>query len=1133
MYKNFTAKICMPSASSGCIQKFLRMMKITFFLLITTLIQVSAAGFAQKVTFTQKAVTLKQVFNKINEQTGYNVFCSSKLIKNSQKLDVNFNETPLEDVLSICLKGFSLTYSIEEKTIIIKEKEKPFFNSIINAIDVRGRVVDQKGQPLPGVGIKLKGTSVGSVTNSDGYYSIKLPNDNGTLIFSFVGFDSQEISVNSRSQIDVTLQETPSKLNEVVVIGFGTQKKITLTGAISSVGFADLVKSPNASVANTLAGRVTGLTSVQYSGLPGADDPRIYVRGIGSLTESNSSPLVLVDGVERSFSQLDPNEIETVTVLKDASATAVYGIRGANGVVIVTTKRGTEGTPTITMSSSAGLQAPTMLLDFADSYTYAINYNKAQLNDNPNANLKFSSEAIEAFRTNSDPLIYPNTDWRKMMLKPSAFQMQENINVSGGTKNVKYFVSLGYLNQDGLFNTFDLDYDYNFNYKRYNYRANIDIDVSKTTKISLITGGRSEVRNQPWFSNAPGLDLGALFRDINWAPPYSGAGIVNGKRIGSSTKYISGSKYDGLALSYGKGVNNMLGNILNFDIAVDQKLDFITNGLLFKIKAANNSRYDHNKGRSSSRAYYEPWRMKDIDPNAPNGNTIILKKIGADGLLGYSESFAKARDWYLEGSLSYRRDFGPHHVSSLLLYNQSKRYYPSVNIDIPLGYVGLAARATYDYKNKYLLDLNMGYNGSENFAIGNRFGLFPALSLGWILTEEKFMKSIPFINYLKLRGSYGVVGNDRQGNNRFLYLADSYSPNSGGYNFGTDVPTNQITAAEGRVGNPDVSWETARKQNLGLDMNLFEGKFGLSVDVFNEHRNNILTTRQTVPGFIAMNLPALNIGEVKNRGYEIEVKWNDNIRDLGYFISSNMSFSRNKVIFKDEISKKYDYLLETGQRVNQPFGYVFDGFWSENDVTRLSDFPNHLIMPKPGDMRYKDLNNDGKIDTYDIQPIGFPDYPEYIFGSTFGLNFKNFDLNMLWTATKNVSRLLSGTYRLAFGPTLDHALMQYMADGQWTPENAATATHPRMTLTGVSNNTRTSDFWQKDGSYIRLKNAELGYSFNTAALKRFGITGLRAYINGYNLLTFDKVKIIDPEASGAVGEYPIMKIYNMGVNINF
>ncbi len=998
---------------------------------------------------------------------------------------------------------------------------------------VRGTVTDETGQPLPGVTVVVQGTSVGTVTNDDGEYSITVPNE-AVLLFRFVGMETREVEVGNRQNIDVELQSTMMDLQEVQVVAYGQQKKVSITGAITSVDSDELLKSPTASVANSLAGKVTGLSSIQFSGQPGADDPTIYVRGVASLSEGRSQPLMIVDGVERSFMQLDANEIESISVLKDASATAVYGVRGANGVIIVTTKRGEIGKAKISASFSTGMQQPTRLLNFADSYTYGMRYNESQMNDDPSLtenDLMFSPQALNAFQTGSDPIIYPNTDWVDYILKPTAMQYKGNVNISGGTKKVKYFVSVGVLSQDGLFKTFDSQYDYNFSHNRYNYRTNLDVDVTETTKVSLTAGGRVGVTNEPNAKDG----MNQLFRLIYWSVPYSGPGIVDGKYLVSNNDYIPMQKKDGLDPFYGRGFTNRLNNTLNFDIDVVQDLKFITKGLRFRTKIAYNTSYSHSKVRNSSVASYLPYYRKDVDEDAAADDmTIVYRKSGSEGNLGYYENYGKGRNWYMEAGFNYNQTFGNHNVGGLVLYNQNKVYYPSQFREIPTGLVGLVGRATYDYKTKYLLDINIGYNGSENFIRERRFGFFPAFSAGWIVSEEAFFGGVPFVDYLKIRASYGLVGNDKIGGDRFLYLPDSYNASSGGYNFGTDNPTNQTAASEGQIGNPFVTWETARKQNIGVDVKFFEGKLGVNFDYFLENREDILTYRGTVPGYVAYELPAVNIGEVENKGFEVETRWNQKVNGaLRYWVNLNVSHAKNTIIFMDEVPQNEDYLYRTGHAVSQPFGYIFDKFFSESDIGDES-IPNHQYDLQPGDMVYKDLNDDGAITQDDQQPIGHPQYPEYTFGANLGFQWKNLDLSMSWAGATLTSRMLGETYRVAFGATQDRSLLQYMADGRWTPETANEATYPRMTLIGQNNNTKNSDFWLRDASYLRLKNMEIGYNFSSSFLKRFGISNLRTFLNGYNLLTFDSLDITDPESrTGSNSAYPLTKVYNVGFKLDF
>lgn len=1007
-------------------------------------------------------------------------------------------------------------------------------------LQVSGTVTDEKGLPIPGVNIAVKGTTNGVNSDLDGKFKIAV-NAKAVLEFSSIGFDSKTVLVNGKTVLNIQLSSGSTGLEEVVVVAYGKQKKISVTGALSALSGEQLSRSPSANIANTIAGQMTGISTVQFSGRPGADDPQIFIRGLASLSEANSQPLIIVDGVERPFTGLDPDEIETFTILKDASATAVYGVRGANGVVIVTTKRGKSGKASITAGYSAGLQEPTRLLDFADSFTYATIHNRASLSDNPLLTpneLKFTPQVLENFRTGANPILFPNTDWLKYILKPTANQSRANVSVSGGNDNVRYFASIGALSQDGLFRTFDTNYDYNFSFQRYNFRTNLDIDVTKSTKIGVTVGGQIGIRNEPRTNSG----INQLFREIYWSQPFASPGIIDGKYIlaGGGDFYIPGNKKDPLSSYYGLGFSNILQNRLNFDMDLVQQLKFIP-GLNFKTKFAYNTTYTHTKTRATSIMRYIPFFLRDIDPTAPrDSEEIVFRTTSANGNLSYAESQDKERDWYFEAGLNYNQKFGSHNFGGLLLYNAQKVFYPNdtsgnptTNQDIPRGLVGIAGRITYDYDSKYSVDFNVGYNGSENFAPGKRFGVFPAFSAGWVASREKFMESAKFIDFLKFRFSYGLVGNDRIGGNRFLYLPNSFNANSGGYSFGTDNPTNQLGATEGIIGNPDVTWETALKRNIGVEMKFLKNQLGIVLDVFDENRTNILTNRGTVPEFVGFILPAVNIGEVQNRGYEIELNWNQKVnRNLSYRVNLNISHSKNKIVFVDEVPRSQPYLFRTGNPVNQPFGFIFDRFYSSTDTA--ASVPNHNYILQPGDMVYKDLDGNGLIDADDVRAIGFPAYPEYVYGLNTGFQYKGFDFNMSWVAATNTSRLLDESLRTPFGTNGERSLLQYMADEAWTPETAATATFPRITFAGSVNNSRSSDFWLRDASYIRLKTLEMGYDFKGSSLRKAGLSNFRLYFNANNLITISKLDITDPESrTGAIQEYPLTKLYNLGVRLNF
>lgn len=1000
-------------------------------------------------------------------------------------------------------------------------------------VTVSGVVKDDMGEPVIGAGVLVKGTTSGTITDIEGHFSFRADDLNGTLVVSFVGMDTQEIPMKGKRTFEVVLMPSNNLLEEVQVVAYGSQKKVTLTGSISSVNTDELLKVPTASIGNMLSGVLSGVSSVQSSGQPGGDDPDVFIRGISTLNATNAKPLYLVDGVERSFFQIDPNEIENITILKDASSTAVFGVRGANGVIIVTTKRGKEGKAKISASFSYGIQAPTRMPEFVNSYDYATYLNEAYTNDGKDP--KFTPESVEAFRTHSNPILYPDTDWMDLLFKSSAPQSQGNVNISGGTSRVRYFISMGMLNQKGFFKNHDTRYDANFNYNRYNYRANLDVDFTKTTLVAINLGGRVEKRNFP----RSGDDMNQLFRRIYWATPFSGPGIVDGKWIKGNSQYLPVGLSDGLGNIYGRGFGSKTTNVVNLDLALTQKLDFITKGLQFKIKIAYNSSFDHNKDRGTSIESYQPWYRKDVTwmehPAGSDPDEIVYIQEGEAGLIGYGESFGKARDWYAEASFDWKRDFDKHHLGALVLYNQSKAYYPDSDYPgIPRGYVGLVGRVTYDYDNKYLIEGNVGYNGSENFAPGHRYGLFPAVSGGWVLTQEEFLKDNPIINFLKIRGSYGIVGNDRYhpyNNNfmdRFLYLPNSYFI-GGGYQFGTGTSWSP-GAYEKSFGNSGLSWEKSAKQNYGIDFSLFDQKLSGSIDYFYEKRTDILAKASTDPAIHAMNLPVLNLGIVSNKGVELNLKWNHKIEKIRYWANLNLSYAKNKIVYQDEVPSEYKYTLRTGHPVGQPFGLIVRGLYHEG----MEDVADHSYLLKEGDVVYKDLNDDGKIDDNDKMAIGYPSYPLLNAGLTLGFEYKGFDFSMLWVGATKTSRVLQETFRKPLGDTDDRSLMLHQFQDRWTPETAATAKLPRPTIDGAKNNYRDSDLWVKDASYLRLKNIEIGYNFRLPFMPKIGMETMRVFMTGYNLLTLDKLKISDPESmSSGVPQYPVMRVINFGLNVSF
>lgn len=1020
-----------------------------------------------------------------------------------------------------------------------------------NLLKVQGLVTDEQNEPLIGVTVQIQNKSKGTVTDADGNYVLPGVPKGSTLVFTYVGYKPQQVKVMSSTHNIIMLADN-KQLDELVVIGYGQQRKVTLTGSVSNVDGKELLKSPAASLGNALSGKLPGMQSVQYSGVPGGDDPVIRIRGVG--TFNSAEPLVLVDGVERGFSQIDPNEVQDISILKDASATAVFGVRGANGVILVTTRHGQVGKPRITLTASAGLQQISKFLEPASSYEYATAYNHAQTVEGvAEDGLKFSQEAIRHWKDMDMPTVYPSTNWFKYLMNDHAWQEQYNVNVTGGTERVRYFVSVGMLDQNGLFKTFNQGKDANFKYRRYNFRTNLDIDFSKWNTLSIGIGGRIGRRNS--IGNGEYNGQSGLFGVeglLNNGTPMSGYGLDSqGRRIVSDPDLVGAVGSDGLGLIYQHGYTIQRENVVNLDLQYKLKLDFITKGLDFRIKGSYNSDYTQQKARTTGDGIKYKATIAEGEYEADGSPKIVYVRQGDTWPLGYSEARWGGRNWYAESSLNYARKFGDHNVTALLLYNESKNYYPGgIYNSIPRGYVGMVARATYDYQTKYLLDLNMGYNGSENFAKGKRFGFFPSASVGWIASSEKFWKPISkIVTYLKIRGSIGKVGND-QGVGRFLYLPGTwqfYNNNGGAWwtndrtgNFGTANGSFMPGARESSNGNPDVTWETAVKQNYGFDARFLNDRLSLGVDLYWEDRKNILVSNETtVAGISALKPNSINYGRVKNHGYEITLRRADKIGQVDYSISPAVAYSRNKVVEMAEVKKEFDHMYHRGHPVGQPFGYEFFEFYVPGKTEEHykaqygTDMPDQQITLRPGDCVFVDLTGDGKVDANDVHAIGYSDIPEYTGSVNATLNWKGLDFSMTWVGAAHVNRQLSSFYTPAFGTGNQSMLNKWVYDNSWTEDNP-NAILPRISLekSAREHNGALSAQWMVDASYIRLKNLEIGYSFHIPGLK---INSIRVYANGYNLLTFTSFKANDPEAQAGYGStrYPMTRVYNFGMNINF
>lgn len=1061
---------------------------------------------------------------------------------------------------------------------------------------IKGNVVDENNEPVIGATVLVMGgqNTQGTVTDFDGNFSINVK-PGQKLKITYIGYD--EAIVVAKQGMKVQLKVSAGvELQGIEVVAYGVQKKVTVTGAISSVKSEDLVRTSVGSVNNVLGGQLSGVTTVQYSGEPGSDAAEIFVRG--KATWGDSAPLIQVDGVERSMADIDPNEIESVTVLKDASATAVFGVRGANGVVLITTKRGAEGKAKISVSTSWTALSPTKMVEQASSYEYANFYNQMSYNDYlQRANVavangtygsvdaymaeyafapSFSDAIIQKFKDGSDPIRFPNTRWADYIMKDITLQQQHNLNISGGTDRVKYFISAGYYSQDGLFKEFDRGYNYGYQYQRFNYRGNLDLKATKTTTLSFNVAGNVNDADKPY----TGQGSGGMIKNIYYATPFSSPGIVDGKMVYCTTDYTDGLNLPFLGGSgmayYGNGFMQTNVNKLQMDLVLDQKLDFITKGLSAKIKGSYNSAFTVNKQGNCGVATYNPLVQYDEAGNVilnPDGTPyIVYRQNGNDTDPSYSYGQGKSRDWYLEGSINYSRTFGKHTVNGLLLYNQSKQYYYSGSSypDVPRSYVGLVGRVTYDYANKYLAEFNVGYNGSENFAPGRRFGTFPAGSIGWIASEEKFWKPISkVVSFFKLRASWGLVGNDKTIDAiRFMYLADPYVTGSWGlitnclsnpldtygYLFGnaqsgTVSGTSGIAGAyESAKNNPDISWEKAFKQDYGFDINFFDDKIRATFDYYREHRTDILVRDYTVPSTIGFTMPYTNAGETKSWGWEVSLSYNDKIgKDFRFWSKLNLSYNQNEIIEMKETPQKNEYMLSRGHRIGARSMYQFWKYYegeqtkAEYEQTFGTPFPTQLVANlQPGDCVYVDLDHDGKIDQNDMtRDNGFTDDPEYMAGLTFGFSWKRLTFNAQFTGAWNVSRYITDVFRQPFfcsSNTTQGGLLSYHVNDTWTPgsNEDPNALYPRATWSNAVQNYAGSDLWEKDAKYLRLKTISLSYDFINPAFKKIGMTKCEVTLSGYNLFTLTPYEWGDPETRASNSpSYPLQRTYTVSLNVGF
>ena len=1070
------------------------------------------------ITISVQNVPMKEVFAMIEQQCDYSFIYRNDILDASHLVSLNVTKQTIENTLKILFAGTQNTWEISGHQIVIGKasatengnKEK---NTKLSR--VTGTIRAANGELLIGATVWSKTRpTVGTASDINGKYLLDVYPDE-VLEFSYVGYKSQDVPVSGRGIIDVELQPNDAILDAVEVVGYGVQKKISVIGSQQTIKAGDL-KTPVANLTQGLIGRVSGLVSVQRTSEPGFDDAEIYIRGISTLTASMSTPLTLVDGVPRSFANVDPEDIESFTILKDASATAVYGVRGANGVIIINTKSGMKGSPKFSVRYTEGFTKPTKITDFVDGAVYMEMSNEASTTRG--GNRLYSREVIEKTRSGEDPYLYPNVDWMKEILRDFSRNRSANINIQGGSDKAVYYIGLAYYDEDGMYKDTKLaDYNSNTFFRRYNATTSLTLNPFRSTEIKL--GIQGYLAN----ANYPAASQSTIFSSAYFTPPTYIAPMYPDGKLGA----FSGGDLNPVAQLGATGYANQWRSQIYSNLRVTQQL---YKGLsitgMFSFDTYN---YTSNRFTKSPNTYHATGRDA-------NGNLLFEQTRQGTENLAYGLSAKGDRTIYLEAALNYKNTFGRHDVSGMLLFNQSDEINTkATNVEeaLPYRFRGLSGRFTYSFDNRYFGEFNFGYNGSENFAPDKRYGFFPSFGLGWVISNEPFFEgATDIIQYLKLRGTWGQVGNSQISGRRFAYLATVTDNGSTSYNFGKNMDQNYGTTAINEYA-VDVSWEVADKTNIGLDMRLLNNKLSLQVDLFKESREGIYLRRKSIPSYFGMiNNPYGNIGKVENKGIEVALNYANTWGDWSLSVMGNYSFNRNKVL-EDDSTAAYPWQSTIGNKVGQRFGLVALGLFESKEEIAAS--PVQTGDTRPGDIKYKDINGDGLINEYDEVPIGWGNIPEIIYGVGFSVGWKNLSLTAMFQGAAHVDAMLSGEGVLPFAQGSGRGNLLSNITDRWTEQNPRQdAFYPRLSIGTINMNYEKSTWWLKNTSYLRLKNVELSYTLPDRWMKHIRLENARIFIQGVNLLTFSPFDIWDVElGDGRGAAYPNISSASLGLSFNF
>ncbi|WP_337525044.1 TonB-dependent receptor [Alistipes communis] len=1079
-----------------------------------------AAQTAQQNTIRIGNVTnLKELIRQIEAQTSYKVSYQGNLADNIT-IKADPSKHNVEELLADALRGTGISYVIRYNTIILTQ-EQPRAEAAQQASQTRhiaGRVIDaETKEPIIGATVWVKDSALGTNTNVDGAFDYTFTGHYGYIAVSYIGYQTQEFPVTNLPKV-IELS-AGNELDEVVVVGYGTQKKASVVGSIASVSVND-IRMPTAKISNNLAGQLAGVISVQRSGEPGASST-FWIRGISTFG-SSTTPLVLVDGIERDLDLVDIEDIKDFSILKDAAATAIYGVRGANGVILITTREGIVGKPQINIRFEAGMVQPTKVPDMLDAVQFAELWNAAAGSE------VYTPEVIQKYRDGSDPDLYPNVDWVDYLYKDLSFNERVNVNVTGGGSTAKYYISGGFYNEDGLFARDNMkEYNTSVFYRKFNFRSNVEVQLHKYTKLNVNLATTFERKNEPGTASSTIWDY-AVKSAPNVFPAVYSNGLLPGPGANNGENpYV---------LLTQTGYREKFYNTAQSLFSLTQDLgDWVTKGLTVTVKGSFDAKNYNHLARTKTPPQYMASGRDEF------GDLILQQTVVGTDNLTYAESHSGYRSVYLEASVNWARSFGKHDLSALFLYQQSQRN--DVGIDksepelaLPYRHQGIAGRITYSYDNRYFIEGNFGYNGSENFSPGKRFGFFPSVAAGYVISNEKFFEPVRgVIDLLKIKASYGIVGNDKIGTGdnvrRFIYNGTVNSGSS--YYFGTR-PHSSSSIQMGDWPNPNVGWEEAHKLNVGVDLSLFS-KLKISADYFKEKREGIFLQRQSIPVYVGLSTqPWVNIGKMRNSGVDASLEYHQTIgQDLHLTVRGNFTYARNMIVDQDQPDYKYLYMNRTGQARYQTFGLVAAGLF--RDQADIDAWPKQSFGDvEPGDIKYLDLNGDGVVDSYDVKPIGYTSIPEIVYGFGFSLQWKAFDFSAFFQGVGHVSFSTLTDQTLGFNArnSREANLFSDVYDNYWTPERLD-AKYPRLYIGTNNNNNQTSTFWMANGRYMRLKNLEIGYTLPKRISQKMAMQNMRVYLSGVNLFTFSPFKLWDPDLQTGATNYPNNRIINIGLTIGF